>query len=177
MTKKYKIKLQKEDPKNRLGIPDKFDTPEEAYRFIDDWKLYDYKPKIVGFDDLDDFRLEEYPNTKYDLTDDGKGKKYDTGKPMAGTVLRVFPRALMAVGACIKFGTTKYPNPKNWQLVDNGYERYQDSLIRHILKHQQDILIDNETKLPHLYHALWNMLAITELYLMEHPELMEELNK
>ena len=67
---------------------------------------------------------------KYDLTDDGKGKKYDTGKSMVGTLCRVFPRALLGIGKCIEFGTHKYPKPDNWKLVDGAYIRYQDSLIK-----------------------------------------------
>lgn len=49
----------------------------------------------------------------YELTNDGIGKKYDNGKPMAGTLTDVFSRALLAVGACIEYGTHKYPDPKN----------------------------------------------------------------
>ncbi len=113
----------------------------------------------------------------YDLTDDGTGKKYDTGKPMVGALCRVFPRALMAIGACIEFGTHKYPKPDNWKKVEGAYTRYQDSMVRHYLKHLQDQVKDDETGKLHLAHLCWNALAITELYLMEHPELMEELNK
>lgn len=107
---------------------------------------------------------------KYDLTDDGKGKKYDGGKSMVGTLCRVFPRALLGIGQCIQFGTTKYPNPKNWQLVDKGFERYQDSMMRHYLKFQAGQEIDSETSLLHLKHMAWNALAILELYLMEHED-------
>jgi len=117
------------------------------------------------------------PKVVYDLTDDGTGKKYDTGKPMVGTLCRVFPRALMAIGACITYGTTKYPASDNWKKVEGAYTRYQDSMIRHYLKHLQDIVKDDETGKLHLAHLCWNALAITELYLMEHPELMEELNQ
>lgn len=114
---------------------------------------------------------------EYDLTDDGKGKKYDSGKPMVGTLCRVFPRALMAIGSCIEFGTHKYPKPDNWKKVEGAYTRYQDSMIRHYLKHLQDEIFDNETDKLHLAHMCWNALAVTELYLMAHPEIMEELNK
>lgn len=114
---------------------------------------------------------------KYDLTDDGKGKKYDEGKPMVGTLCSVFPKALMGIGACIEFGTHKYPKPDNWRKVKNGEKRYRDSLMRHLLKFLMGEEIDRETKLPHLYHACWNLLAITEFYLMKHPERVEDLLK
>lgn len=121
-------------------------------------------------------KLEENLHS-YDLTDDGKGKKYDSGKSMVGTLCRVFPRALLAIGKCIEFGTHKYPKPDNWRLVENGEQRYLDSLMRHLLKHLAGQEIDNETGLPHLYHACWNMLAITEFYLKRNRELDKELFK
>lgn len=115
--------------------------------------------------------------TQYDLTDDGTGKKYDTGKPLPGTVCRVFPHALMAVGQCIEFGTHKYPDPNNWKLVEKAFTRYQDSMMRHYLKFNAGLINDSETNINHLAHMAWNALAILELYIMEHPELDKELFK
>lgn len=113
----------------------------------------------------------------YGLTNDGTGKKYDNGKPMAGTLTDVFSRALMAVGACIEFGTHKYPDPKNWQLVDNGIKRYRDAMVRHLLKYNAGIEKDEETGLPHLAHMCWNALAMCELYLKEHKEINDKFFK
>ncbi len=110
----------------------------------------------------------------YNLTDDGTGKKYDGGKPMVGTLCRVFPRALLAVGQCIEFGTHKYPKPDNWKLVEEAFTRYQDSMMRHYLKHQAGEVMDSETKLPHLSHMAWNALAILELYLIDNPEVFKQ---
>lgn len=106
----------------------------------------------------------------YDLTDDGKGKKYDNGKSMVGTLCRVFPRALLGVGQCIAFGTKKYPKPDNWKLVENAFTRYQDSMMRHYLKFLAGQEKDSETKLLHLKHMVWNALAVLELYLMENED-------
>lgn len=108
--------------------------------------------------------------TKYDLTDDGKGKKYDSGKSMVGTLCRVFPRALLGVGQCIEFGTRKYPKPDNWKLVENAFNRYQDSMVRHYLKFLAGQEADSETNLLHLKHMVWNALAVLELYLMENED-------
>lgn len=121
--------------------------------------------------------LEGGNNSKdksYDLTDDGTGKKYDNGKPMAGTLTDVFSRALMSVGACIEYGTHKYPDPKNWQLVDNGIKRYRDAMVRHLLKYNAGIDKDEETGLPHLAHMCWNALAILELYMQEHKDELDK---
>lgn len=123
---------------------------------------------------LNDFkRLPWNIPTKY-FDDNQEGKKYDNGKPMAGTLTDVFSRALMAVGACIEFGTHKYPDPKNWQLVDNGIKRYRDAMIRHLLKYNAGIDKDEETKLPHLAHMAWNALAILELYMQEHKDELDK---
>ena len=110
------------------------------------------------------------PKPEYDLTDDGKGKKYDSGKSMVGTLCRVFPRALLGIGQCIEFGTHKYPQPDNWKLVDGAFTRYQDSMMRHYLKFLAGQEKDSETSLLHLKHMAWNALAILELYLMEHED-------
>lgn len=107
---------------------------------------------------------------KYDLTDDGKGKKYDSGKSMVGTLCRVFPRALLGVGQCIEFGTHKYPDPKNWVKVEGAFNRYQDSMMRHYLKFLAGQEKDSETNLLHLKHMVWNALAVLELYLMENED-------
>lgn len=137
--------------------------------------------KVINIKDIDEnlFCTEDNelkdkepikPMANYDLTDDGKGKKYDTGKSMVGTLCRVFPRALLGVGKCIEFGTHKYPKPDNWKLVDGAYTRYQDSLMRHYLKFLAGEMRDSETNLLHLAHMAWNCLAVLELYLMEHKE-------
>lgn len=110
---------------------------------------------------------------KYNLVDDGKGKKYDSGKPMVGTVTSIFASALLGIGACITFGTKKYPKTDNWKLVENGEIRYAESLMRHWMKSQAGQELDTETGLPHLFHCGWNMLAIIEFYLMKHPEYKE----
>lgn len=106
----------------------------------------------------------------YDLTNDGTGKKYDSGKSMVGTLCRVFPCALLGIGQCIEFGTHKYPKPDNWKLVDGAFTRYQDSMMRHYLKFLAGQEKDSETNLLHLKHMVWNALAILELYLMEHED-------
>lgn len=114
-----------------------------------------------------DMIADEMPKPKYDLTDDGKGKKYDAGKSMVGTLLRVFPNALWGVGECIEFGTHKYPDPNNWKKVEGAKFRYLDSAIRHLLMHYKGVTYDSETGKLHLAHCAWNVLAILELFCME----------
>ena len=148
---------------------DTFDT-EEAAR--DYFKSIQYSlPDDVAFSKIVELNEKECKKEPvYDLTDDGKGKKYDKGKSMVGTLCRVFPRALLGVGQCIAFGTKKYPKPDNWKLVDGAFTRYQDSMMRHYLKFLAGQEKDSETKLLHLKHMVWNALAVLELYLMDHKD-------
>ena len=146
-----------------------FDTEEAArdyYRFTQ-YRL----SNDVSFSRIVKLNEEECKKEPaYDLTDDGKGKKYDNGKSMVGTLCRVFPRALLGIGQCIEFGTRKYPQPDNWKLVDGAFTRYQDSMMRHYLKFLAGQEKDSETNLLHLKHMVWNALAILELYLMDHED-------
>lgn len=120
-----------------------------------------------------DIGAELFTNTKKKAQESmiqEQGKKYDSNKPMAGTVIRVFPQAIMAIGAVIKEGAKKYPNPNNWKLNDHIEERYFDSLIRHMCKHFSGQVKDEDTGLLHLIHAAWNSIAILEKYLIDHPD-------
>jgi hypothetical protein len=155
---------------NEYYLGDKsFNTEEEAREY---YRFTQYGlPRDVEFSKIVELNDKGCENEQaYDLTDDGKGKKYDSGKPMVGTLCRVFPRALLGIGQCITFGTKKYPKSDNWKLVDGAFTRYQDSMMRHYLKFLAGQEKDNETSLLHLKHMVWNALAVLELYLMEHED-------
>jgi len=104
-----------------------------------------------------------------------EGKKYDKGKPMIGTILRIFPRALTAIGAVIEYGTHKYPDPDNWSKNEKIIERYTESIARHLTKYFAGDLLDEESNMPHLAHVAWNTLAILEYDLRCRPKLTEHL--
>ena len=165
----YAIEYFNEKTKEYYLGDETFETEEAArdyYRFTQ-YRL----SNDVSFSRIVELNEKEYKKEPaYDLTDDGKGKKYDSGKSMVGTLCRVFPRALLGVGQCIAFGTKKYPKPDNWKLVENAFTRYQDSMMRHYLKFLAGQEKDSETKLLHLKHMVWNALAVLELYLMENED-------
>lgn len=165
----YKIEyFNVETNKYYLG-DETFDTEEAARDYFKSIQ-YSLSDEVV-FNRIVKLNEEEYKKEPvYDLTDDGKGKKYDSGKSMVGTLCRVFPRALLGVGQCIEFGTHKYPDPKNWVKVENAFNRYQDSMMRHYLKFLAGKEKDSETNLLHLKHMVWNALAVLELYLMENED-------
>lgn len=106
---------------------------------------------------------------------ESEGKKYDTGKPMVGTILRIFPRALFAIGSVIEYGTHKYPDPDNWSKNKNIESRYFDSAIRHMLKYFIGCKRDEESGKLHLAHAAWNLLAILEMELRSNQGLSDSI--
>lgn len=92
------------------------------------------------------------------------GSKGDKGKNRLGLVLGDFARALEQVGLVGTGGAEKY-SPHGWLSVDNGIERYTDAMLRHVIKHCKGERVDDDTKLLHLAHAAWNILAVCELEL------------
>ena len=167
----YKLKLYNRLTKETYLSDEEYRTFDEASRdatYIE--RNLSADVIVEGIENVGEIPIDNTPDTveKYDLTDDGEGKKYDSGKPMVGTLCRVFPRALLGIGQCIEFGTRKYPKPDNWKLVDGAFTRYQDSMMRHYLKFLAGQEKDSETNLLHLKHMVWNALAILELYLMDH---------
>ena len=92
------------------------------------------------------------------------GAKLDSGKLRAGLVLRGFSNALKAVAEVGTFGANKYTDD-GWRSVENGRKRYEDALWRHLLARGRD----EQSGLPHAWHALWNMMALIELDLDSDP--------
>lgn len=97
------------------------------------------------------------------------GKKFDQGKaPVNQGLFQYFPRALEAVARVSKFGLEKYNlkySDVNWKLVEDGENRYKDSIARHQLREYIDGPEDPESKMLHASHAAWNALARLELML------------
>lgn len=93
--------------------------------------------------------------------------KYDGGKACAfrGTI-DYFPRAIELVAAVSTFGATKYAW-KGWEGVSEGFERYSDAMVRHMLAHAKGEFTDSDSGLPHAAHTAWNALARLELLLRE----------
>ena len=110
---------------------------------------------------------------KEEFTNDSEDKKalgaikYDGGKPCAyrGAV-SYFPRAIESVAAVSTFGANKYAW-NGWQNVDNGFERYSDAMVRHLLREGQGEVLDLDSGLLHAAHVAWGALARLELMLRE----------
>ena len=91
--------------------------------------------------------------------------KYDAGKP---TILKgglsYFPRAIALISQVSHFGATKYAWD-GWRHVDNGFERYSEALVRHLVAEGSADFLDPDSNLPHIGHTAWNALARTELWI------------
>lgn len=92
------------------------------------------------------------------------GAKLDHGKQRPHLVLKGFDKALRAVTEVGTFGAQKYTD-NGWRTVPNGSVRYADALWRHLLASDER---DDQSGLPHLWHALWNLMAIISLSDQDH---------
>ena len=91
-----------------------------------------------------------------------KGIKFD-GAGTSFQKLRydlVLPETLKALAEVYTHGCAKY-GANTWQNVE--LERYIAAFFRHFQAYRMGELTDNESGLPHLYHALWNMATICAL--------------
>ena len=97
------------------------------------------------------------------------GAKMDAGKPLVYSgLLAYFPRALVAVAEVSAAGQKKGYAPMSWRAVPDGFQRYSDALLRHVLKEATGTGADSGeggTGLPHAALAAWNALARLELML------------
>lgn len=93
------------------------------------------------------------------------GAKLDAGKVCAFRgAIDYFPRAIEQIAAVSTFGASKYAW-KGWETVPEGFERYSDALVRHLIAEGKGEAIDCDSGLFHAGHAGWNALARLELLL------------
>lgn len=71
------------------------------------------------------------------------------------------PIAYRALGEVLTFGARKY-KPNNWRNCKD-LRRYEAAMLRHILAYQEGEIHDEESHMPHLWHALTNLVFIIEL--------------
>jgi hypothetical protein len=89
--------------------------------------------------------------------------KYDSGKPQFDLIPA---KALEKVAELLTLNLKKYPDRDNWKKLENNKERFFQSLLRHINKHQQGELYDKESLDPttlHLTAIITNALFLLEM--------------
>ena len=91
-----------------------------------------------------------------------KGLKYDDGKDR-WDLLPLYP--ISQIVKVLTFGAKKYSD-NSWQQVENGIDRYYSALMRHIFAWRSGEKNDSESGMPHLSHALTNLMFIVwiEMY-------------
>lgn len=84
--------------------------------------------------------------------------KADQGKVRPTLV----PASLVwAVAKIREYGCKKYHDPENWKRVEP--QRYKDALYRHLLAYFGGEKNDQESGLPHLWHAACNIAFLIEM--------------
>ncbi len=87
------------------------------------------------------------------------GRKDDTGKARFDLIPWGAIEGLVAV---LTFGAKKY-QPNGWRTVPDALPRYEAALLRHFAAYKRGEEVDPESGLPHLHHALTNLVFIVEL--------------
>lgn len=85
------------------------------------------------------------------------GIKYDKEKRRLAEMIVDFAPEIEELCKVWEFGANKY-SKSNWKLVENGYDRYSNALIRHLIAEDKDYY-DDESKLLHAAHIAFNALA------------------
>ena len=94
------------------------------------------------------------------MTEYNQEVKADAGKAR----LTLVPRQIIWDIAAIRmYGTAKYHDEDNWKQVET--ERYKDAMMRHILAYlDSPNSVDEESGLPHLWHAACNIAFLCERF-------------
>lgn len=94
------------------------------------------------------------------------GAKLDAGKsPIFQGLMDYFPRACLAVAEVSEAGAKKYAW-KGWETVPDGYNRYSNAMVRHIVNETIEGKYDPEGFL-HAAQVAWNAMARLELQLKD----------
>lgn len=118
-----------------------------------------YQPRIPkfskeDFDFMKEFTEERDPSG---LAPSEAGAKLDQGKIMASLLLDMGD-ALLAVAEVGTIGAKKYSRG-GWMSVEDGYNRYTDAMMRHLLTKEEFDLGEGGTGLLHDAQVAWNALA------------------
>lgn len=70
------------------------------------------------------------------------------------------PSAIKALATVLTYGANKY-SESTWRNVEPY--RYKAALLRHIVAWMDGERLDEESQLPHLYHALTNLAFLIDM--------------
>lgn len=88
----------------------------------------------------------------------GNEAKADSGKPRPTLVPISLVEAVMQIR---EYGCKKYHDPENWRKVEP--QRYRDAMCRHLMAYLKGNELDDESGMPHLWHAACNIAFLIEM--------------
>lgn len=74
--------------------------------------------------------------------------------------------AIEALGKVLTFGATRYGD-ETWRLLPKANDRYYAATLRHLFAYRNGEYLDEDSGMPHLFHALANIAFLIELKLSE----------
>jgi len=86
-----------------------------------------------------------------------EGRKNDSGKPR---ISLLSSDAIIEIAKVATMGAEKYDD-NNWR-KGMKWSRLMDAAERHLLDYNKGYRIDKESKLSHLAHVAWNIMALLE---------------
>jgi len=86
------------------------------------------------------------------------GRKFDGGKLRYGLLP---PLALAETVKVLTFGAEKY-EPDNWKQVPDSKRRYFDAAQRHLWAYKDNEVLDPESGIHHLAHAMCCLMFLYE---------------
>lgn len=97
-----------------------------------------------------------------------KGLKHDQGKLLFECLMGELAPVLKGVVRVLTYGAQKYSR-SSWKNVPNAQQRYTDAFYRHMNEYHSGSHVDDESGLPHLFHALCNLMFITWFEIQKTP--------
>lgn len=98
------------------------------------------------------------------LSEPKEALRYNQGKI---DLTQLSPVAQMLESLVFQYGECKYDRG-NWKKFKEDekkqYDEYLQCAKRHLMKYEQGEFFDNESKMPHLAHVVWNINRIMDLY-------------
>ena len=87
------------------------------------------------------------------------GAKHDQGKLLFGCFTQGLAPVIKGVVAVLTYGAQKYARD-SWKSVPNARQRYYDAFERHINSMNIGETRDFESGLPHIFHAICNLMFV-----------------
>lgn len=143
------------------GEPSLYDLIESVLDFVSNMDK-EQKTMTIGEDyaELSKKLTDDIAGETCSLADFGAhiGTKLDEGKPRVAEMIQDFSIPLEYVAKIWAFGADKY-SKGNWEWVENGFNRYSNAMVRHLMAESDGPGVDSESELLHAGPVAWNALA------------------